>query len=185
MSASLNWSFRTGIENGVHSLFVCFLFNSQCQRSFWIVKVAATTCYGFLSACAILCQLKAMPFSMFCHYYKFGGFTYKVIFQVFHTQYQNKHHECNSLLRLHLSSYFWLEFTSFFSADVFKIIDLCPGGQNQRGGWTSRNQTARRMTLNQQVCHFKKYDLHYFHRDLKKSPLHQINDNKMFVNVLI
>lgn len=59
------------------------------------------------------------------------------------------------------------------------MLDLFKGGQNQHREWTSRNQTAKRMTLNQQVMYSVKYSRFIFkwavfHKDqifvaLKKS----------------
>lgn len=37
------------------------------------------------------------------------------------------------------------------------MADLFKGGQNQHREWTSRNQTAKRMTLNQQVMYSAKH----------------------------
>lgn len=39
----------------------------------------------------------------------------------------------------------------------FSMEDLCKGGQNQHREWKSRNPTAKRMTLNQQVMYSVKY----------------------------
>lgn len=47
----------------------------------------------------------------------------------------------------------------------FSIADLSKGGQNQHREWTSRNQTAKRMTLNQQVMSCKTLPMPRCERD--------------------